>query len=297
MNCEKCGNPLSLNAKFCGKCGEPVKDLPSEIVGEGKKKPIIKCGNCGYVGEAESNRSLWARILAWICLFGFWIITILYFVITKKYRCPKCKSTFVGIKDKNGNFVDQKTNVLKVVVSIFLGIFLIGILSSIILASLNSARQKGMQQEYPEGWTTYNAVSDGFSILVPSSPSFESSSDVADSGISYEYHTYSAEKGSEYFLVAKYIYSKPIDISDPDNLLEKLMNGFVSGTESKLISSSYTTHKSYRSLDFTSKTANETFMGRILLVGETPYLLIVEYPIGTNGSFDYVKFVDSFEIK
>ena len=296
MNCEKCQNSLPLNAKFCGKCGEPVKGLSNENLNI-SKKPISKCGNCGHVGEAESNRSLWAQILAWLCLFGFWIVTILYFATTKKYRCQKCKSTFIGIKDKNGNFVDQKTSVLKVIVFLVLGIALIGILSSVILASLNTAREKAVQQEYPAGWTTYNAVSDGFSILVPHSPSFESSSDVTDSGISYEYHSYSAEKGSQYFLVAKYIYSEPIDVSDPDNFLEILMNGFVSGSESKLTSSNYTNHKTYRSLDFTSKTASETFMGRILLVGETPYLLIAGYPTGSNGSFDYIKFVDSFEVK
>lgn len=151
MNCEKCGNPLFLNAKFCGKCGESVKSSSNESVVEGKKKTIIKCGNCGYVGEAESNRSLWAQILAWLCLFGFSIITILYFVTTKKYRCPKCKSTFIGIKDKNGNFADQKTSVLKVIVFLFLGIALTGILSSVILASLNTARQKATQQQYPGG--------------------------------------------------------------------------------------------------------------------------------------------------
>ncbi len=297
MNCEKCGNPLSLNAKFCGKCGEPVKGLPVEETSEKKKKPIIKCGNCGYVGEAESNRSIWAQILAWLCLFGFWIVTILYFATTKKYRCPKCKSTFIGIKDKNGNFADQKTSVLKVIVYLFLGIALIGILSSVILASLNTARQKAVESQYPAGWTTYNAVSDGFTILVPHSPSYESSSDTTTGGISYEYHSYSAEKDSTSFLIAKYIYSEPIDVSSPDNFLEKLMNGFVSGSESKLTNSNYSNYKSYRALDFTSRTVDVEMRGRILLVGETPYLLIMSYPSGTSADTDYDKFVNSFEIK
>lgn len=297
MNCEKCGNPLSLNAKFCGKCGESVKGMHVKEANTKKNKPTIKCGNCGQVGEAESNRSIWAQILAWLCLFGFWIITILYFATTKKYRCPKCKSTFIGIKDKNGNFVDQKTSVLKVIVFLFLGIALVGILSSVILASLNTARQKAVESQYPAGWTTYNAISDNFSILVPHSPSYESSSDTTTGGISYEYHSYSAEKGSTYFLVAKYIYSEPIDVSNPDNYLEKVMNGFVTGSKGRLVNSSYSNYKSYRALDFTSRTTSDEMRGRILLIGETPHLLIVGYPIGTNADTDYEKFVNSFEIK
>lgn len=296
MNCEKCGNSLSLNAKFCTKCGESVRGATIEVIDAGKKKkPIIKCGNCGYVGEAESNRSILAQILAWLCLFIFPIITILYFGTTKKYSCPKCKSTFVGVKDKTGIFVDQKTSVLKIVVFLLLGIALISTVAGMVITFIVS--QNPVESQYSTGWTTYNAVSDGFSILVPNSPSFESSNGTTDSGISYEYHSYSAEKGSEYFLVAKYIYSEPTDVSNPDNFLEKLMNGFMSGSESKLVNSNYTIHKSYRSLDFTSKTTSETFMGRILLIGETPYLLIVGYPTGSNGSFDYIKFVESFEIK
>jgi hypothetical protein len=173
----------------------------------------------------------------------------------------------------------------------------VGILSSVILASLNTARQKGIESQYPVGWTTYNAISDNFSILVPHSPSYESSSDTTTGGISYEYHSYSATKGSTSFLIAKYIYSEPIDVSSPDNFLEKLMNGFVSGSESKLISSDYSNYKSYRALDFTSRTTSEELKGRLLLVGETPYLLIMSYPSGSSADADYNKFVNSFEIK
>ncbi len=186
---------------------------------------------------------------------------------------------------------------MKVIVYLFLGIALVGILSSVILASLNTARQKAVESQYPAGWTTYNAVLDGFSILVPHSPSFESSSDTSTGGIAYEYHSYSAEKGSTSFLIAKYIYSEAIDVSSPDNLLEKLMNGFVTGSESKLISSNYSNYKSYRALDFVSRTTSVEIKGRILLVEETPYLIIMSYPSGNNADADYDKFVNSFEIK
>lgn len=297
MNCEKCSNPLSLNSKFCGKCGEPTKEVHVGDVDIKKKKPTIKCGNCGYVGEAESNRSIWAQVLAWLCLFPFWIITLLYFVTTKKYKCTKCKSTFIGIKDKNGNFFDQKSSALKVIVYLILGIALVGIISSVILASLTTARERSIQQEYPEGWTTYNAIADKFSILVPSSPDFKSNSGTNESGIPYEYRTYTSERGTKYFFIAKYIYKTPIDVSDPTNFLERLMNAFVSGSESRLISSNYSNYRSYQTLNFISRTTDLEIKGRIMLVGETPYLIAVSYYPEDKDDTDHDKFINSFEIK
>ncbi len=58
---------------------------------------------------------------------------------------PKCKSTFLGIKNKQGVFVGQRggtSRVVWIVVCLFVGIAIIGILASVVLASLNSARSK-----------------------------------------------------------------------------------------------------------------------------------------------------------
>lgn len=104
----------------------------------------IKCGNCGYTGKPEKNRSLWAKILAWLCVVFAPVITILYFALTRAWRCPNCKSTFVGIQ-KNGVFVDQASGVMKYVVIIlaaFVALAVVGVLASVVLVSLNSARAK-----------------------------------------------------------------------------------------------------------------------------------------------------------
>lgn len=157
MNCKNCNNVLPDDAKFCNKCGSEVKVNTPENNGATATTTIdstlventgaiIKCGNCGYVGAGENNRSLWAKILAWICIVFTPLITILYFVATHKYRCPKCKSTFLGIKNKEGVFVGQRGGTIRwvfIIIIIFVGIAIIGILSSVILASLNVARQKG----------------------------------------------------------------------------------------------------------------------------------------------------------
>jgi type II secretory pathway pseudopilin PulG len=84
-------------------------------------------------------------VLAWLCVFFAPLITIIYFVATSKYRCPKCKSTFLGVKNKEGVFVGQRSGVKSpvfIIIWIFIGIAIIGILSTIVMVSLNTARSK-----------------------------------------------------------------------------------------------------------------------------------------------------------
>lgn len=158
MFCTNCGETLSGEAKFCEKCGSAVKTdsaikadaSPKEPASADQvenREPVIKCGNCGYTGEGQKNRSLAAQILAWICVLFAPLITLVYFLATHKYRCPKCKSTFLGIKNKEGVFVGQKgsNNGVSLVIFILVGIAIIGILSSVVLASLNAAREKARE--------------------------------------------------------------------------------------------------------------------------------------------------------
>ena len=166
MYCKNCGEKLSDDTKFCGKCGTAVinhKQNTTQTVSvetkveaitpenkvvansaENKTETIIKCGSCEYIGPGELARHPFSQALAWLCVIICWPITVIYFLATSKYRCPKCKSTFLGYKNKEGIFVGQKKSpILIVVVCIILGIAVIGILSSVVLASLNSARGKG----------------------------------------------------------------------------------------------------------------------------------------------------------
>jgi len=156
IHCQKCAKELKEGAKFCASCGtevktaSPEKEVPAQSnTGNNipdKSTAIIKCGNCEYIGPAEKNRSLAASILAWICVCFAPLITILYFVATHKYRCPKCKSTFLGVKNKDGVFTGQRggaTRWVFIIIILLVGIAIIGILSSVVLASLNTARQKG----------------------------------------------------------------------------------------------------------------------------------------------------------
>ena len=147
MFCEHCGTKIDEGVQFCQNCGQSTSgEKIATGLSSNKSEAIIKCGGCGYVGQGEPARSTWATILAWLCVFFAPIITIIYFVATHKYRCPKCKSTFLGVKNKEGVFVGkQGTSALGIFLIILVGVAIIGILASVVLASLNSAREKARQ--------------------------------------------------------------------------------------------------------------------------------------------------------
>ncbi len=155
MFCEKCGSQFSLGAKFCGSCGmaagETIQSgIPNAIPTKQDAQATIKCGNCDYTGPGEPARSWFGVVLAWLCVIFAPIITIIYFLGTSKYRCPKCKSTFVGVKNKEGVFSGKGggSRILLWVVGILLGIALLGIMASIVLVSLSSAREKAKEAAF-----------------------------------------------------------------------------------------------------------------------------------------------------
>lgn len=155
MYCENCGTKIEEGAQFCQNCGKPTSaETKSSVINNGiensklESSATIKCGSCGYVGAPEKARNPFFVVLAWLCVVFAPLITIIYFVATHKYRCPKCKSTFLGIKNKEGAFVGQRgNNALGIFLVILVAIAIIGILSSVVLASLNAAREKAREAQ------------------------------------------------------------------------------------------------------------------------------------------------------
>ncbi len=157
MYCKKCGKENNEKEKFCGNCGDKILSLEDKNINLNNNadlspvdsnNDIIKCGNCNYVGHGESARSAMAVVLAWLCVFIAWPITVIYFLTTSKYKCPRCQSTFLGVKNKQGIFIGQKNNAknpILIILYVLFGIAIIGIISSVILASLNTAREKAQQ--------------------------------------------------------------------------------------------------------------------------------------------------------
>ena len=113
MFCQTCKTKLDEDTPFCRVCGrstsmtEPVTFNVTFNKAEYERKipAVVRCKSCGYEGRSEFARSIPMQAVAIICIIFFLPFTIIYFLKTKKYRCPKCKSTSLSIKNKEGEFV------------------------------------------------------------------------------------------------------------------------------------------------------------------------------------------------
>jgi len=201
----------------------------------------------------------------------------------------------------NAKPVPWATKRIKILIWVVVGLVLLSILSAVVLASLNTARQKGMgatSTEQSDGWQSYNSVADAFSVLFPEYPTYESATDTSGS-LPYTQHSYKAVSGTTAFEVVKFTYQDPIDTSDPDDLLQRMLNGSVNGVDSgKLVSSNYTYVGANRAVEFEiSSTDNENVKGMWVLVGETPFLVIEDYFTQNYDEAEYQKFITSFTAK
>lgn len=311
MHCTHCGTKLGDGAKFCKSCGKVVGSAHAETAtvaapsaATNNNAPEIKCGNCGYIGTPEKARNLFFTVLAWCCVVFAPLITVIYFVGTHKYKCPKCQSTFVGIKNNEGKFVGQRGGTgrtVKAVVLVLVGIAVMGILASIVLASLNSARQKALGNtsiEQSDGWQSYSSTADKFTVLFPEFPTYNSTTDTSGDN-PYTLHEYKAAKGQSSFWVMKYDYTNGLDTSDPDHVLDVFLNAFVTsiGDGAKLTSSGYSYVGLNRSLNFQIDAGTEQMKGEFVLINDMPYLVAYDYYPSDYSDADYNKFINSFSAK
>ncbi len=182
MFCSNCGKKNRDGVKFCSSCGTEVieaifkKNNHADLVTDVSR---IKCGNCAYIGPGEPARRKAFSILAWVIIPVAPLLTLIYFIATHKYRCPKCQSTFLGVQNKQGVFVGQKGGAMRplsIIIGLFVGIAVIGVLASIVLASLNSARQKSRDArritDIKEIQSALGLYHDANNSIYPSSLSF-----------------------------------------------------------------------------------------------------------------------------
>ncbi|PIR85625.1 hypothetical protein COU14_03355 [Candidatus Kaiserbacteria bacterium CG10_big_fil_rev_8_21_14_0_10_44_10] len=189
----------------------------------------------------------------------------------------------------------------KIVLAIAVGIPTLGILSSIILATLNTAREKASTVEQSEqlgaSWQKFSPVGGRFSVLLPSYPTVDSSTDTTEDGTSYTYNSYVSIKGEVTFNVFQWVYADTIDISDPQELLQLLLNNFANGTGGELVSSDFSSNGELPAVDFLIKVDQQYIKGQLALNGQIPYLLAIEYRAGEYVDSDYQQFISSFEAK
>lgn len=187
MYCTQCGQKSADNDTFCTTCGTalseqpPSPTTPSSYIAQG----TIQCANCTYAGAPENARSTFGQVLAWLTFFLSPLITIIYYLATYKWRCPQCKSTFLRVQNKHGQFIPQKrSNVALLVVVGFIGIAIIGILASVILASLSGARERAQEVALTtKGDTNPESEGAGSFLLAELNPNMEPLGHVTDRAI------------------------------------------------------------------------------------------------------------------
>jgi hypothetical protein len=159
MFCKYCGKENNNEAKFCKYCGEQLSILVNQNI-EGGKETKIKCLKCGHIGVPKKGRSIWVNILALLCLPFMPIITVLYFSFSHKWACLKCNSKSVGEIDRQGNVVIKNGNIFLIIFLILVSIAsiaVIGILATIVVVNVNSAREKAREITQQGGITYSNS--------------------------------------------------------------------------------------------------------------------------------------------
>lgn len=121
----------------------------------------IKCGNCGYTGYGKNGRSTIAQVFAWLALFIFWPITLIYYATTSKYVCPKCNSTYIGLRNKEGVYcAPVKSTGVVIVLIVIISIIIIGILSATVLAIFGTEPSPGSDASIKAHLSTMRSEAD-----------------------------------------------------------------------------------------------------------------------------------------
>jgi len=113
IKCPECGTEISDKAKQCIKCGCPIKAEVEPINKEmdkaaqewnntprNKRKWLIKCQHCGYVGPGKRSYN---EALGCLLFILFIIPYIIYYYAvggSNKMKCPACGSEAIKPLEK-----------------------------------------------------------------------------------------------------------------------------------------------------------------------------------------------------
>lgn len=169
-----------------------------------------------------------------------------------------------------------------------------------VIGSLASETDSIVQEntDTTSSWITYSSPRDSFTILLPAYPAFkeEGNIPVDELGGTYSYHEYQAVDDTTSYFVYRFIYSDVVDTEDGDGLLRSYLDQMLSIDKSNLTASSFGYYKGYRVLDFSFTIKGEIAQGRFILVGETPYLLMMDHYPEKYDEQKYTSFITSFTV-
>ncbi len=151
-----------------------------------------------------------------------------------------------------------------------------------------------------KNWITFQPESKDFKIKFPTAPTQEAEQlPVDDTDLHIDYTSYnSVGKDGVYYSVSRMVYPSEVDLSKIE--LEDLIQEIVeSSAGNKLVTSKKTQMQGYRAADFFIQfLSDRNLKGRMVVVGQTQYLLTVTYDEDEEISGrDYKRFIRSFFIK
>jgi hypothetical protein len=154
-----------------------------------------------------------------------------------------------------------------------------------------------------EKWEDFYSPLGEFRARFPTYPIFETE----DLTLPYPYNdlvgtydTYFSEQpDGTAFMVGVATYPPEIDVTNSDYFLEDTVVGIVeSDPSNKLLLSESTTFSGYKARDFLIKNDDLNFYmkGKLIIVGQTLYELMMGYEVQNYRESDYNYFIDSFKL-
>jgi len=147
------------------------------------------------------------------------------------------------------------------------------------------------------GWVQYISDDGKFSVHFPKKPEMASKTIEVPNGDPINLSEFKAEKDAA-FSVSYLELPKKWRIFSSNTLLKgamKVVQEHMPGTE--LIDKKIMKHKNYPAMDFRMKEGENEIEGRLILVGNTLYRLMVVYYPDTPRDQQHQTFVDSFDLK
>ena len=281
-------------------------------------------GWLGVVSLLQSGRGFagnpdWSM---WLDLILILIITILAFFLNSKLF-PKTNQMNLNQTSQAGQVpptvvssanippvveLPKKKNWVKILIWIVALIFvvpaclvIIGVISGSRSMNISTSGSTSIQSvNTNSGWVTYNSDKDKFGIMLPTDPMIKSENGTTTDGIGYTYDVFASGDNTTNvgYIVSKYIYSSNItvDASSTNKILGSMLS-LVMKDYGKLIKSDFAYFGSYQALDFIVEKPDSlmSMSGRIIMVGQTPYLIFSVYPTNHYNDSDYQKFISSFK--
>lgn len=146
----------------------------------------------------------------------------------------------------------------------------------------------------PGEWVRFESAPGRFSVLMPTQPTEEK--ETKDSALGpYTTSLYHSKGNREVYAAGWVDYDSKYNF-DAQKELDANRDNFVKSVNGTLGSTTKITYKDNPGIEFEGTTPNYSFKSRVYVVGRRPYMLMVLFPPGGEGSPNINKFLSSFEL-